>query len=371
MQKSGHNGMMLQSAWAALALAAVTFLLPLLVFGGQGISPRQAAEPVLPPAPSPAEPSSSVPPPAQPAPAGGGEEDRARTVKVLLEDGQILETNMADYLWGVVAAEMPASFEPEALKAQAAAARTYTLWKALHNKAHPEANVCTDYTCCQAWLSREAALEKWGGESAAYAEKLDKALAETDGTVLYFDAQPIQAAFHASSAGRTQDAVAVWGSTVPYLASVATPEGDEAPNYHTTVTLPEAEVRAALESLGCKLEEDEKPEEWLSELTCSESGAVLTAQVGDVVLRGNVLRTALGLRSPSFTVECSEGVFTFSVTGYGHGVGLSQYGANALAKEGKTWREILAWYYTGVEFGDYDGPPIPEEQASPQPSGGG
>ena len=370
MQKNGYSGVMAQAVWVSLALAAATFLLPLLVFGGQGTAPQKSAEPVLPPTPSPVTPSAGEPPEVQPGLSGGGE-DRSRTVKVLLEDGRILETNMADYLWGVVAAEMPASFEPEALKAQAVAARTYTLWKALHNKAHPEANVCTDYTCCQAWMTREAALEKWGDESAACAEKLDKALVETDGTVLYYDTQPIQAAFHASSAGRTQDAVAVWGSTVPYLSSVPTPEGEEAPNYHTTVTLSEEEVRTALESLGCKLEEDDKPEDWLSELSYSESGALLTAQVGGVSLRGNVLRTALGLRSPSFTAAYSGGSFTFSVTGYGHGVGLSQYGANALAKEGKTWREILTWYYTGVEFGDYDGPPIPEAPAGPPPSDGG
>ena len=355
---------------AALLSAAAIFLLPLAVFGGKGTAPREPDGPLLPPVPSTVGTKNPVretgEQQAAEAPSG---EDAARLVKLKLEDGEIVELTMAEYLWGVVAAEMPASFELEALKAQTTAARTYTLWKALHNKAHPQANVCTAYTCCQAWITREEALEKWGGEGTEYAAKLDKALRETDGVVLYYDSQPIQAAFHASSAGRTQDAVAVWGSTVPYLASVATPEGEEAPNYRTTAVLTAEQVRAALEPLGCKLEE-EKPEEWLKELEYSESGGLLSAQVGGVALRGNELRTALGLRSPSFTVEYGTEGFTFHVTGYGHGVGLSQYGANALAKQGKGWREILSWYYTGVEFGTYDGV-TPAGQEDPPPSDGG
>ena len=331
---------------AALLSAAAIFLLPLAVFGGQGPAPREAAGPVLPPSPSPVATGSAAPETGDQPPAPAGE-DAARLVRVKLESGEIAELTMAEYLWGVVAAEMPASFELEALKAQTTAARTYTLWKALHNKAHPQANVCTAYTCCQACITRAEALEKWGDKGAEYAAKLDKALAETDGVVVYYDGQPIQAAFHASSAGRTQDAVAVWGSTVPYLASVATPEGEEAPNYRTTVVLTAEQVRAALESLGCKLEE-EPPEEWLKELSYSDSGGLLTARVGGVTLRGNELRTALGLRSPSFTVEYGGEGFTFHVTGYGHGVGLSQYGAGAMAAAGADYREILTHYYTGV-----------------------
>lgn len=353
---------------AALLSAAAIFLLPLAIFGGTGTAAGKTAEAVLPPSPSPVQTGDGE---------GGGTsvreqftgEDAGRMVRIQMEDGQIVEQTMAEYLWCVVAAEMPASFEPDALMAQATAARTYTLWKALHNKAHPQANVCTDYTCCQAWISREEALERWGAQGPEYTEKLDKALRETDGVVLYYDSMPIQAVFHASSAGSTQDAVAVWGSTVPYLSAVATPEGEEAPNYHTTVTMTEAQVRAALEAQGCELEEL-KPEEWLKELSYSDSGALLSAQVGGVTLRGNELRTALGLRSPSFTVEYGGDGFTFHVTGYGHGVGLSQYGANALAKQGKTWREIVSWYYTGVEFGTYDGV-TPAGQAGQAGTAGG
>lgn len=368
MQKSGQNGVMVQSAWVSLAMAAAVLLLPLLAYGGKGAAQEGAA--LLPPSPSPAASAPASPPPSPSASEAstGASEDRGRSVKVLMGD-EVVETDMASYLWGVVAAEMPASFEDDALRAQAVAARTYTLWKALHNKVHPQANVCTDYTCCQAWLSREEAMEKWGEQGAEYAEKLDKAVAATDGVVLYYDGQPIQAAFHASSAGQTQDAVAVWGSTVPYLKAVKTPEGEEAPNYHTTVTLTAEQVRAVLEPLGCELEEE--PEQWFGQLTYAEGGSVVQAEVGGVTLRGNELRTALGLRSASFTVGYAEGTFTFAVTGYGHGVGLSQYGANALAKEGKSWREILRWYYTGVGFGNYDGQATPAAPSSPPASAGG
>ena len=366
MQNKGFARGVGASAAAALLLSALTFLLPLAVYGGEGMAAGEARETVLPPSPSPVQPEPS--PSATAAARPTGEKDRGRAVKVKLAGGEIEEMDMAEYLWGVVAAEMPAAFEEEALKAQAVAARTYTLWKALHNKAHPEANVCTDYTCCQAWLSREEAMEKWAEKGRAYGDKLDQAVLETDGVVLYYDGQPIQAAFHSSSAGRTQDAVAVWGSTVPYLTAVSTPEGEETPNYHTTVSMTAEAVQAALEPLGCELEDE--PEKWLAELAYSDNGSVTAAKVGGVELRGNVLRTALGLRSPSFTVEYGEGVFQFSVTGYGHGVGMSQYGAKALAKEGKSWEEILRWYYTGVELGDYEGV-TPAGPSSPPPTAGG
>lgn len=366
MQTEVYRGGTGRTLAAALLSAAAIFLLPLAVFGGKGIASGKTTGTVLPPSPSPVQTGTETGDtsglPVREQLAG---EDAGRMVRIKMEDGQIVEQTMAEYLWCVVAAEMPASFEPDALKAQATAARTYTLWKALHNKAHPQANVCTSYTCCQAWISREEAMERWGDQAEEYTEKLDKALRETDGVVLYYDSMPIQAVFHASSAGRTQDAVAVWGSTVPYLAAVATPEGEESPNYHTTVTMTVDQVKAALEAQGCELDE-EKPEEWLKELTYSDAGTLLSAQVGGVTLRGNELRTALGLRSPSFTVEYGDG-FTFHVTGYGHGVGLSQYGANALAKQGKTWREIVSWYYTGVEFGTYDGV-TPAGQADQQPT---
>ena len=339
----------------ALAMGMLTFALPPLLFGGTGLA--ETAEPkesVLPAVPSPvavtAEPSPSPEPEVIPD-TGTGELDRAQLVRVAQKDGSVVEVSMADYLWGVVAAEMPASFELEALKAQAVAARTYTMWKTLHRGVHGDGDVCTNYNCCQAWISRGAAEANWGENSAVYAARIDEAVTLTDGQLLLLDGGPIQAVFHASSAKQTEDAAAVWGSEVPYLVGVDTPEGEEVPNYHTTVFLTAGEVREALEPLGCDLSAD--PSLWFESMTYTQGGSVASAQVGGEVLRGSTLRLALGLRSATFEVEYGEDGFTFSVTGNGHGVGMSQYGANALAREGKPWREIVRWYYTGTEIGDY------------------
>lgn len=346
MQKKRNVTAVGTAVAVALTLAGVTFVLPLLLFGGSG-SPAQAVQetqPVLPAVPSPVA-----------APAvedtGTGEIDGSRQVRVKCSDGSVVEIDMANYLWGVVAAEMPAAFELESLKAQAVSARTYTLWKSLHNGSHADADICTDYGCCQAWVSKEDAALNWGDRAQAYTEKITRAVTATDGKVLYYQGGPIQAVFHSSSAGYTEDAVAVWGSTVPYLVGVETPEGEEVPNYHSTAVFTAEEVGGALESLGCTLGED--PSLWFEGFTYTDAGAVATVQAGGQTLKGTAVRTALGLRSTTFTVAYADGGFSFSVTGYGHGVGMSQYGANAMAKQGKTWREIVAWYYTGVTVGDY------------------
>lgn len=337
-------------AGTALGLVALAFVLPALCFGGAGKAGGAAEErespAVLPPVPTAAQVEA-----AQPADRGTGELDGARAVRLLGKDGTVTELDMGEYLWGVVAAEMPAAFEPEALKAQAVAARTYTLWKSLHTGSHAEADVCTDFACCQAWISRDEAAANWGENASAYAARIAGAVTATDGMVLCWEGQPIQAVFHSSSSGSTEDAVAVWGSTVPYLVGVDTPEGDEVPNYHTTVVLTDHQVAQALSGYGCDLTGD--PSVWFQSFTYTAGGGVASAQVGGVPVSGSALRSALGLRSASFTVDYAAGSFTFSVTGYGHGVGMSQYGANAMAKEGKTWRDIVAWYYTGVTVEEY------------------
>lgn len=358
MQKGRSLSEVGAAAAAALVAGVLIFTLPLLLFGGTGLAQTaQEEQLVLPAVPSPvaAQPEPSTPQPSTPQRAEGtegtGEMDQARRVRVKCSDGSVVETDMANYLWGVVAAEMPASFETEALMAQAVAARTYTVWKSLHPSVHADADVCTDYNCCQAWLSREDAAALWGEEAVNYTERIQRAVTATDGLILCHEGEVIQAVFHASSAGRTEDAAAVWGAEVPYLVGVDTPEGAEVPNYQTTVVLTTEEVRTALEALGCVLGED--PALWFEETAYTENGRIDHVQTGGMTLSGATLRAAFGLRSPAFTVEYGEGGFTFTVTGNGHGVGMSQYGANALAKEGKSWEEIVGWYYTGVTVEDY------------------
>jgi len=272
-------------------------------------------------------------------------------VRLLEEDGSVTQLSMADYLWSVVAAEMPASFEPEALKAQACAARTYTVRLQNSGGKHPQADLCADSKCCQAYISPADAALKWGVSAGEYTEKIAAAVSATDALGVLYEGEPIEALFFSSAPGRTSDAVAVWGSSVDYLKSVDSPEGAEVPNYHTTVTLTAQEVKALILARYPGADLSGRPEGWFSDIRRGESGAVASLMVGGVTLTGNQVRGALELRSPAFTVSLDGENFTFEVTGYGHGVGMSQYGANKMAREGATFRAILEWYYTGVEVG--------------------
>ena len=327
---------------AAAGLVLILFLLPVLLVDGPSGTETEEKPLVLPATPTPA------------GTADRAEQDAQTTVRVATEGGEVVEMTMEDYLWSVVAAEMPASFESEALKAQAVTARTYTVWKMGAGEAnHPEADVCTDINCCQAFLSREQAAANWGTSAAAYTRKISDAVAATDGQIMTYEGQPIQAVFFSSSTGRTEDAVAVWGNSVPYLVGVDSPEGESVPNYHTQVTLTAEEFRAIFlaEYPGADL--SGTPDAWFQKETTTASGRVNTLDVGGVTVKGTQLRSLFSLRSTCFTVETGADSVTFRVTGYGHGVGMSQYGANTLAQQGKTWEEILTWYYTGIEITGY------------------
>lgn len=326
----------------AVVLLLILFLLPFLVVERPSETPAGEALSILPANPTPA---------ATPQIMEPGEDDKT-TLHVLMEDGQVEEMTMGEYLWSVVAAEMPAAFESEALKAQAVTARTYTMWKMEAGEAkHPDAHVCTDINCCQAFVSREEAAVNWGRAADEYVEKIQDAVLATDGVIMTYEGQPIQAVFFSSADGRTEDAVAVWGNSVPYLIGVDSPEGENVPNYHTEVVFTEQEFREIFLQKYPGADLSGTPDTWFQNRTLTESGRVATLDVGGITVKGTELRGVLGLRSASFTVETAEDQITFRVTGYGHGVGMSQYGANALAQQDRTWEEILAWYYTGVEIG--------------------
>ena len=342
LQNYGQRWGVKQVVATALALLLVLFLLPLLLFGTGGLEQTEQAAPTgeLPIDRTVVTPSPSA--------------DSQTQIRVALTDGSVLTLGLDQYLWRVVAAEMPASFELEALKAQAAAARTYTLSKLGRTvEKHPDADVCTDITCCQAYIDPDQAAANWGDNAAAYTAKITSAVSETDGMAVLYDGQPIQAVFFSSAAGRTVDAVEVWGNSVPYLTGVDSPEGDEVPNYHSTVTFTLEEFKSKLLAQYPDADLSGDPAGWFQNTVPNSAGGVEQVDVGGVTVSGGALRTLLGLRSTSFTVTAGSQGVTFSVTGYGHGVGMSQYGANALAKQGKTYDEILKWYYTGVEVAPY------------------
>ena len=279
-----------------------------------------------------------------------------RDVTLTIQDGDTTEQmTLERYLTGVVRGEMPASFEMEALRAQAAAERSYVYYQlaAGRKDAHPDADFCTDHTCCSAYLSETAAREKWGGDFASWNTRVEQAVSDTDGQVVLYNGRPILAVFHSSSAGRTAAAGDVWSGDLPYLVSVDSPEGEETvPNYYSTVTFTAAEAKEKLLTAHPELKLSGTPDRWFGAAAENGSGRVETVSVGGTDIEGTELRRIFGLRSACFTVAADSESVTFRVTGYGHGVGMSQYGANQLAREGKTWQEILEWYYTGATVGN-------------------
>ena len=338
---------MKQVAATGLVLLLLLFLLPMLLLRG---------EPLVTPGGETVQESGGLPLDREVVTAPPESADAALSVTVDTGEGGVVTLSMEEYLWRVVAAEMPASFESEALKAQTVAARTYTVAKMEQTvQAHPDAQVCTDIACCQAYIDPAQAAANWGENAQSYTQKIADAISQTDGMVILYQGQPIQAVFFSSAAGRTVDAVEVWGNAVPYLTGVDSPEGEEdVPNYHSTVTIPAEEFKSRLLAAYSGADLNGDPAGWFQNTVCNSAGGVDTVEVGGVTLTGQQVRALFELRSANFTVTAGEDGITFTVTGYGHGVGMSQYGANALAKQGKSWEEILKWYYTGVEIAPYD-----------------
>ena len=269
--------------------------------------------------------------------------DSERSIRLLCGD-TVSEISVSDYLTGVVAAEMPVSFEPEALKAQSVAARSY-LQRAINSPKHEGADICADSGCCQAYLSPARLRSSWGDKYEKYIQKISDAVRATDGEYLSYDGAPALAAFHSSSDGATEDASAIW-SDVPYLKSVSSPEtGDSVPNFISTVECSELDFRDTILYLRPEADMTGDASAWVGRTEHSASGRVASVVIGNVRFTGSELRTLFKLRSTDFELSHADGRFTFTVHGYGHGVGMSQYGANVLAKSGVDYRDILAHYY--------------------------
>lgn len=280
--------------------------------------------------------------------------DSAQEIQLLRGDGRVEQMSLEAYLWGVLAAEMPASFPLEALKAQVVAARTYTALRLERSASgHGLGVVCDDSSCCQAYVDVEERIASWGEGAEVYGEKIALAVAETDGLFVMYQEEFIDAVFFSSSAGETLTALEVWGNDLPYLQSVFSPEGADVPNYDTVVEYGIEDLRGILEGAYPTVDLHPEGEQWFLNPVYGSGGAVGQYLVGGVTLTGLQLRSVLGLRSVVFTVSYGDGVFRFDVRGYGHGVGLSQYGAKALAEEGMGFDEILCWYYQGTEVGGW------------------
>lgn len=273
------------------------------------------------------------------------------TVTLLL-DGETLVLPLEEYLVGALAAEMPAAFHPEALRAQAVASRTFALCRMGEPCGdHPEAQLCADPSCCQGWLSEEQRRERWGDSFALWEAAVRAAAEDTAGTYLAWRGEPILACFHGSSPGVTESSGAVWGTALPYLVSVDTPEGPEdVPDFVSTLRLSADELRRGVREIDPHAAFAGEPETWVGERVLDTGGRVAVIRIGGSPLEGSAVRKAFSLRSGCFTLEWTGEDFLFTAEGSGHGVGMSQYGAEVMARQGLRWQKILAHYYPGAEL---------------------
>jgi len=274
------------------------------------------------------------------------EQASAETVTVMTGDGDAV-LGMTEYLTGVVAAEMPASFEFEALKAQAVAARSYAMYCVSHGK-HNGGGVCTSSSCCQAYLNDSQLRRRWGTGYEKYHKKILAAVETTEGEYLSYSGAPAQTVFHSSSASVTENSEDVWGY-VPYLVSVSSPETAESvPDYESFVRVSPEELKNGVQSIRPEAFFPEDCSKWLGEIRRASSGRVESVTLGGVELSGRELRSLFLLRSTAFDISFDNNAFLFSVVGFGHGVGMSQYGANVMAQNGADYASILAHYYPGT-----------------------
>lgn len=276
-----------------------------------------------------------------------------KTIKLLHSSTQeVEELDLDTYLLGVVSAEMPANFEQEALNAQAICARTYTIYKIANGSKHENADICDNSGCCQAWISKEDRLEKWNEEERNNNwTKIETAVNITKGKIITYEGKPINAFFHSNSGGATDTASSVWGGTnYPYLQTVET-SGEEAySQYASEVLISREEFISKIKEYHDNFTIDFNQENQIEVIEYTEGNRIKTIKIGNLNLSGVELRTIFGLKSANFQINIEEENIKFSVIGYGHGVGMSQTGADSMAKEGKTYEEIIKHYYTGVDI---------------------
>lgn len=277
-----------------------------------------------------------------------------QTIKLLHSaTNEIEEIKLDEYLYGVVASEMPANFEKEALKAQATVARTYTIYKIKNDKGkHQEADICDNSACCQAWISKEDRLAKWEeGLRESNWNKIIEAVNSTQGKIITYQNEPINAFFHSNSGGMTETTANVWGGTgYPYLQAVQTSGEDTYSQYHSEVTLTKQTFIDKVKEKHSEFEIDFGAEDCIKVLEYTDGNRIKKIKIGNLELSGVEVRTILNLKSANFKVSIDGENIKFEVIGYGHGVGMSQTGADSMAKNGSNYEEIIKHFYTGVEI---------------------
>lgn len=278
--------------------------------------------------------------------------DEATISVYMSASGELAQMTLEGYVCGVVAAEMPARYHMEALKAQAVAARTRAVRQMTDGGCprHPEADICDDSAHCQGYKGVEACREMWGAEYEAYRDRVLDAAALTADELIYYEGEPITVMYHAMSGGVTEASQAVFAQALPYLVSVESSGEEGARGFETDTRLTYAEIEAMLNAALPALNADaDGVKQTLAIGTHTPTGRVGEVFVCGEEIPATKLRSALGLRSTMFSITADGDGVTFRQRGYGHGVGMSQVGANSMAASGASYRDILEHYYTGTE----------------------
>ncbi|HIS68418.1 MAG TPA: stage II sporulation protein D [Candidatus Gallacutalibacter stercoravium] len=348
-----------RGAIALLILFLLMLCIPLLALGAHAtgdeanLSSSQVSSPASAPADSTAGESipTSVSSTAQPAPAA-----TMGSFRILdTSTGNIVTVPDEDFWVGAVAAEMPPTFEIEALRAQAIAAYTYYSHvrqeqREANGDDASQADFSADLSNWQSYASKEQMQQRWGEQFDAYYSRLLEAVDPVRGLVLKSGDSLALTAFHAISSGVTEASADVFGGQRDYLVPVASPGDLLVPGYQTTVELTADEFKQLALAQWPDIQLEGEPQTWVGEMQRTSSGMVTSMQLGSLSVSGLDMRTAFSLRSADFDLVFHEDKFVFTVRGYGHGVGMSQYGANYMAQQGADYREILSWYYPGTQL---------------------
>lgn len=268
-----------------------------------------------------------------------------------VQTGAIEELTLDEYLYGVVASEMPASFEVEALKAQSVVARTYTIYQMKNSDKHKEADLCDSSLCCQAWMTKENRFSRWEDDKEnEYWNKIVEAVNDTKGKIIFYNDEPINALFHSNSGGITELAINVWGGDYPYLQIVETAGEDAYTSFKSEVKISKDQLVEIMNSKYTDFSIDFYKDDYIKINSYTNSKRVSKIKIGNKELTGVEARNLLGLKSTQFDFKIEGDDIFFSVIGYGHGVGFSQCGGDVLAKLGKSYEEIIKYYYKDVSI---------------------
>lgn len=267
------------------------------------------------------------------------------TVSVFLtQTGKVADIDTLEYLVGVVAAEMPASYNTEALKAQAVASFSYLMW-VRENADNPDYDITSDSETHQGYLTQEEMKEKWGDKYDTYKSRIYEAVSAVYGEYLTYKNEAALALYHAISPGMTQGSKEVWESELPYIKPKAAPGDSLSPDYDSSLSVPCRKIREVF-----SVESDISDSELLDISALSDTSFVKEIAIGEKTVSSGDIAAKLGLRSPYFTAEYNQGNYIFNVKGYGHGLGMSQYSADYMARQGSDYKEILEHFYQGTKI---------------------